>query len=55
MTTYKSVMGYKDMKTIEVYYGEDYRFKGISWGYCLIKLKLVNIMSFFSRNHATVL
>ena len=26
MTTYKSVMGYKDMKTLELYYREDYRY-----------------------------
>ena len=26
MTTYKSVMSYKDMKTIELYSSEDYRF-----------------------------
>ena len=26
MTTYKSVMGYKDMKTLELYYSEDYRY-----------------------------
>ena len=26
MTTYKSVTGYKDMKTLELYYSEDYRY-----------------------------
>mgnify|MGYP001163944664 FL=1 len=26
MTTYKSVMSYKDMKTLERYSSEDYRF-----------------------------
>ena len=27
MTTFKLVKGYKDIKIIEVYYGEDYRFR----------------------------
>ena len=27
MTTFKLVKGYKDIKAIEVYYGEDYRFR----------------------------
>tara|TARA_B000000532_G_scaffold218612_1_gene192032 strand:- start:69 stop:173 length:105 start_codon:yes stop_codon:yes gene_type:complete len=27
MTTLELIMGYKDMKTIEVYYGDDYRLR----------------------------